>query len=49
MPKTDDINTVAGIYHCTNCGERITMPHGHKFPDCPKCHGTGWALDDPTK
>ena len=36
MAKTGDSNTVAGIYRCDSCGERITMPLGHEFPPCPK-------------
>jgi hypothetical protein len=36
MPRTGDSNTVAGIYKCDSCGERITMPLGHEFPPCPK-------------
>lgn len=49
MPNTDDINTLAGIYHCTACGKRVTMPLGHKFPPCEGCGGTHFELDDPTK
>jgi hypothetical protein len=51
MAKTDDINTVAGIYVSTDgCAERITVPLGHKFPPCPKCKkATSYRLVEATK
>jgi len=49
MASTGDTNTVAGIYRCNSCGERITMPHGHTFPPCAKCGGTDFSLVDATK
>jgi hypothetical protein len=51
MAKTGEINTVAGIYQSTDvCNERVTMPIGHKFPDCPKCKkSTSYRLVEATK
>jgi hypothetical protein len=51
MASTSEINTVAGIYESTDgCGQRVTMPIGHKFPDCETCKkSTGWRLVEATK
>jgi predicted RNA-binding Zn-ribbon protein involved in translation (DUF1610 family) len=50
MPSNGDTNQVAGIYSCDSCGERITMPLGHRFPPCPGCGGDGpYSLDVATK
>jgi hypothetical protein len=50
MPRTGAKNTVAGIYKCDSCGERITEPLGHEFPDCPKCKkAVNWTLVVATK
>ena len=37
MPRTDDINQVAGTYSCDSCGEPITVALWHRFPPCPRC------------
>ena len=37
MPRTDDINQVAGTYNCDSCGEPITVALWHRFPPCPRC------------
>jgi ABC-type ATPase with predicted acetyltransferase domain len=50
MPRTGAKNTVAGIYRCGECGERITMALGKEFPDCPKCKkAVNWVLVTATK
>ncbi len=50
MPKTGEKCKDAGIYGCGSCGERITMPHGHEFPACPKCkQAVKWELEVATK
>lgn len=50
MPNTGSTNTEAGICACNTCGERITMPLGHTFPDCPVCKtAVGWTLVVATK
>jgi rRNA maturation protein Nop10 len=37
MPRTDDINQVAGTYNCESCGEPILVALWHRFPPCPRC------------
>ena len=51
MQHTGERNQIAGIYESTcKDRERITMPHGHVFPDCPKCgHAVNWQLVVATK
>jgi peptide methionine sulfoxide reductase MsrB len=50
MPGTGNTNSVAGIYSCDSCGERVTMPLGHTFPDCPKeKKAVNWTLAVATK
>jgi hypothetical protein len=38
MSKTNDPNTVGGIYVCECCNERVAQAFGYKFPPCPRCH-----------
>jgi hypothetical protein len=50
VPRTGNTNIVAGIYSCDGCGERITMPLGHEFPDCRRCkQAVSWTLEEATK
>jgi hypothetical protein len=50
MPRTGSRNIVAGIYECDNCGEHVTMPLGHEFPDCPaERKAVNWTLVTATK
>lgn len=50
MPKTGEINKVAGIYRSECVGKECktverTMPENHKFPPCPHCnHACNWTL-----
>jgi ABC-type ATPase with predicted acetyltransferase domain len=50
MPRTGSKNSVAGIYKCDDCGERITVALGKEFPDCPKGkNAVNWTLVEATK
>ena len=52
IPAGSDVS--AGTYHCTNCGNTITMGSQSSIPPCPSCNNGEWqtirggdAGDDP--
>jgi LRP1 type putative zinc finger protein len=50
MANTGDVNIVAGLYACAECGKRISVAKGRTFPRCLVCvKSTAYDLLTPTE
>jgi LRP1 type putative zinc finger protein len=50
MANTGDVNIVAGLYACAECGKQISVAKGRTFPRCLVCvKSTAYDLLTPTE